>query len=200
MARNLVLALGDEQSEFSIKPLNRADIYGKRKRVALDADGQVCSRASLLDDGSLLLKSGMTAQGYFTSDGKSYKQADLAAFDASGKPLEKVPSTLGVAQKLSGPLPAETVLDLRVDSIYLLEAAQLGDKLSKSLAAGEIYGFSFNYRDDYSAESGVLLGNENGFFALIGKPVEWEWSSLGAVADLPASDADADEELDFEMF
>jgi hypothetical protein len=45
-----------------------------------------------------------------------------------------------------------------------------------------------------------LLGNENGFFALIGKPVEWEWSSLGAVADLPASDADADEELDFEMF
>jgi hypothetical protein len=142
----------------------------------------------------------MTAQGYFTSDGKSYKQADLVAFDASGKPLEKVPSTLGVAQKLSGPLPAETVLDLRVDSIYLLEAAQLGDKLSKSLAAGEIYGFSFNYRDDYSAESGVLLGNENGFFALIGKPVEWEWSSLGAVADLPASDADADEELDFEMF
>jgi hypothetical protein len=144
MARNLVLALGDEQSEFSIKPLNRADIYGKRKRVALDADGQVCSRASLLDDGSLLLKSGMTAQGYFTSDGKSYKQADLVAFDTSGKPLEKVPSTLGVAQKLSGPLPAETVLDLRVDSIYLLEAAQLGDKLSKSLAAGEIYGFSFN--------------------------------------------------------
>ena len=87
-----------------------------------------------------------------------------------------------------------------MDSIYLLEAAQLGDKLSKSLAAGDIYGFSFNYRDDYSAESGVLLGNENGFFALIGKPVEWEWSYLGAVADLPPSDADADEELDFEMF
>jgi hypothetical protein len=200
MARNLVLVLDGEQSEFGIKALNREDIYGKRKRVALDADGELCSKASLLDDGSLLLKSGMTAQGYFTADGKSYKQAELVAFDTSGKALEKVPSTLGVAQNLSGPLPAETVLDLRVDSIYQLESEQLGDKLAKSLAAGEIYGFSFNYRDDYSAESGVLLSNENGFFALIGKPVEWEWSSLTTVADLPASDVDADEELDFEMF
>jgi hypothetical protein len=200
MARNLVLVLDGEQSEFGLKPLNREDIYGKRKRVALDADGQLCGKASLLDDGSLLLKSGMTAQGYFTPDGKSYKQAELVAFDTSGKSMEKVPSTLGVAQNLSGPLPAETVLDLRVDSIYQLESEQLGDKLAKSLAAGEIYGFSFNYRDDYSAESAVLLSNENGFFALIGKPVEWEWSSLTTVADLPASDVDADEELDFEMF
>jgi hypothetical protein len=200
MARNLVLVLDGEQSEFGIKALNREDIYGKRKRVALDADGELCSKASLLDDGSLLLKSGMTAQGYFTADGKSYKQAELVAFDTSGKALEKVPSTLGVAQNLSGPLPAETVLDLRVDSIYQLESEQLGEKLAKSLAAGELYGFSFNYRDDYSAESGVLLSNENGFFALIGKPVEWEWSSLTTVADLPASDVDADEELDFEMF
>lgn len=200
MARNLVLVLDGEQSEFGIKALNREDIYGKRKRVALDADGELCSKASLLDDGSLLLKSGMTAQGYFTPDGKSYKQAELVAFDASGKEMEKVPSTLGVAQNLSGPLPAETVLDLRVDSIYQLESEQLGEKLAASLAAGKIYGFSFNYRDDYSAESGVLLSNENGFFALIGKPVEWEWSSLTTVADLPASDVDADEELDFEMF
>lgn len=200
MARNLVLVLDGEQSEFGIKALNREDIYGKRKRVALDADGELCSKASLLDDGSLLLKSGMTAQGYFTPDGKSYKQAELVAFDASGKAIEKVPSTLGVAQNLTGPLPAENVLDLRVDSIYQLESEQLGDKLAASLAAGEIYGFSFNYRDDYSAESGVLLSNENGYFALIGKPVEWEWSTLATVADLPVSDVDADEELDFEMF
>jgi hypothetical protein len=200
MASNLVLLLDGEESEFGLKRLNREDIYGKRKRVALDADGELCGKASLLDDGSLLLKSGMTAQGYFTPDGRSYKQTELVAFDSEGKPLEKVPSTLGVAQDLSGPLPAEAVLDLRVDSIYQLETEQLGDKLAKSLAAGEIYGFSFNYREDYSAESGVLLSNENGFFALIGKPVEWEWSSLTTVADLPASDVDADEELDFEMF
>lgn len=200
MARNLVLVLDGEQSEFGLKSLNREDIYGKRKRVALDADGELCSKASLLDDGSLLLKSGMTAQGYFTPDGKSFKQSDLVAFDSSGKAMEKVPSTLGVAQNLSGPLPAETVLDLKVDTIYRLESEQLGEKLAASLAAGEIYGFSFNYRDDYSAESGVLLSNDNGFFALIGKPVEWEWSSLTTVADLPASDLDADEELDFEMF
>lgn len=200
MARNLVLVLDGEQSEFGIKALNREDIYGKRKRVALDADGELCSKASLLDDGSLLLKSGMTAQGYFTPDGKGYKQAELVAFDTSGKAIEKVPSTLGVAQNLTGPLPAESVLDLRVDSIYQLESEQLGEKLAASLAAGEIYGFTFNYRDDYSAESGVLLSNENGYFALIGKPVEWEWSTLATVADLPASDIDADEELDFEMF
>lgn len=200
MARSLVLSLDGEETSFSFKPLDRADIYGKRKRVALDRDGQPCSRASLLDDGSLLLKSGMTAQGYFTSDGKSHKLADLEAFDADGKPAAKSPSTLGIAQQLEGPLDPSAVLDLRANTIYYLEPEQIGANLAAKLQAGEVYGFSFNYREDYRAESGVVLWNENGYFALIGEPVNYEWASLAVVAELPPVDTDSEDELDFEMF
>lgn len=200
MARSLVLSLDGEETSFSFKPVDRADIYGKRKRVALDRDGQPCSRASLLDDGSLLLKSGMTAQGYFTGDGKAHKLADLEAFSADGNPAVKTPSTLGVAQELRGPLDAAEVLDLRASTIYYLEPEQLGANLSAKLQSGEVYGFSFNYRDDYRAESGVLLANENGYFALIGEPVNYEWASLALVAELPPVDSDSDDDLDFEMF
>jgi hypothetical protein len=200
MARSLVLTLDGEETSFGFKPVDRADIYGKRKRVALDRDGQPCSRASLLDDGSLLLKSGMTAQGYFTQDGKSYKLADLEAFDAEGNPATKFPSTLGVAQELRGPLNPTEVLDLRANTIYYLEPEQLGANLAAKLQEGNVYGFSFNYRDDYRAESGVLLHNENGYFALIGEAVAYEWSSLEAIAELPPVDSDTDDDLDFEMF
>jgi hypothetical protein len=200
MARSLILLLDGEETSFGFKPIDRSDIYGKRKRVALDRDGQPCSRASLLDDGSLLLKSGMTAQGYFTHDGKAYKLADLQGFDADGNLATKSPSTLGVAQKLEGPLDPTEVLDLRANTIYLLEPEQLGPNLAAKLQDGNVYRFSFNYRDDYRAETGLLLSNENGFFALIGEPVSYEWASLEAVADLPPADSDSEDELDFEMF
>lgn len=200
MARSLVLSLNGEETSFGFKPVDRADIYGKRKRVAIDRDGQPCSRASLLDDGSLLLKSGMTAQGYFTGDGKAHKLADLEAFNGDGTPAVKTLSTLGVSQELRGPLAPSEVLDLRASTIYYLEPEQLGANLSAKLQAGEVYGFSFNYRDDYRAESGVLLWNENGYFALIGEPVEYEWASLAVVAELPPVDSDSDDDLDFEMF
>lgn len=200
MARSLVLTLDGEESSFGFKPVDRAAIYGKRKRVALDKNGQPCTRASLLEDGSLLLKSGMSAQGYFTGDGKSHKLADLEAFDPDGNPATKVPSTLGVAQNLRGPLDPSAVLDLRANTIYFLDPEQLGQNLATRLQSGDVYGFSFNYRDDYRAETGVLLHNENGYFALIGEPVSYEWASLAAVAELPPSDSDSDDELDFEMF
>ena len=55
MARALVLALDGEQTSFNFKPLDRADLYGKRVRVALDKDGERCTRASLLEDGLSLI-------------------------------------------------------------------------------------------------------------------------------------------------
>ena len=50
-------------------------------------------------------------------------------------------------------------------------------------------------------ETGILVANENGYFALIGEPVEYQFSALSSVvsvADEAASDSSDD--LDFEMF
>ena len=65
MAKNIIVSLDGEESSFGFKAVDRASLYGKRRRIALDKDGNPCTRGSLLEDGSLLLKSGMSGQGYF---------------------------------------------------------------------------------------------------------------------------------------
>lgn len=200
MARVISVSLDGVESSFGFKAVDRSALYGKRRRVALDRSGEPCSRASLLQDGSMLLRSGMTGQGYFLSDGTFLKQSDLEGFDAGGRPLEKVASTLGVPQPLEGPLDPSAVLNLRVETVYALDADTVSDDLLARLDAGGVYRFSFNFRDDYRAETAILLANDSGVFALIGIPVAYEWSELRAVAELPAVDDDSDDDLDFEMF
>jgi hypothetical protein len=196
----IAVSLDGAESTFGFKAVDRAAIYGKRRRVALDRDGQPCTRASLLEDGSLLLRSGMTGQGYFLPDGTFLKQSELEGFDRSGNAVEKVPSTLGVPQPLDGPINPTEVLDLRVETIYALDPDSVSDVLTSRLQAGDLFRFTFNFRDDYRAETGVLLANENGVFALIGVPVCYEWSSLQVLVDLPAADDESDDDdLDFEF-
>ena len=91
MARTIAVALAGKESSFAFKAVERSALYGKRRRVALDANGEPCGRASLLEDGSLILKSGMTGQGYFLDDGSFMKQTDLEGFDVGGTPVAKVP-------------------------------------------------------------------------------------------------------------
>ena len=79
MAKTINVVLGGEKAIFTFKPVDRSALYGRRRRVAFDTDGNECSRASLLADGSLLLQSGMTAQGYFLSDGTWVPQSELTA-------------------------------------------------------------------------------------------------------------------------
>lgn len=201
MARNIVVTINGEESSFDFKPVDRAALYGKRRRVALDRDGEACSRASLTEDGSILIKSGMTGQAYFDESGTAYKLGDLAAYGPDGKELPKVASTLGVSQELRGPVDPSEVLDTRVGTVYSLTAETVSPGLQAKLDAGDVFAFPFNYREDYRAESAFLLSNDNGLFALVGVPVEHEWASLEILAELPAADdEDADDELDFEMF
>ena len=200
MARVISVMLDGVESTFAFRAVDRSALYGKRRRVPLDRGGQPCVRASLLEDGSLLLKSGMTGQGYFLADGSFMKQADLEGFDEAGGPLVKVPSTLGVPQPLRGPVDPTEVLDLRVETVYALDPDAVDDGLMEKLKAGSIYRFAFNFREDYRAETGMLLANDNGVFALIGVPVAYEWSSLQVMTDLPPADEDTDDDLDFEMF
>lgn len=200
MARNIVVELDGEESSFDFKPIDRAALYGKRRRVALDRDGELCSRASLSEDGSILIKSGMTGQAYFDEKGQAFKLSDLAAYGPDGKELTKVASTLGVSQKLRGPIDPSELLDTRIGTVYALSAEVLGSALNEKLTKGDVFSFPFNYREDYRAESAFLLSNDNGVFVLVGVPVEYEWASLEVLAELPASDDDSDDELDFEMF
>lgn len=200
MARTICVSLDGVESSFGFKSIDRSALYGRRRRVALDRDGVQCTRASLLEDGSLLLRSGMTGQGYFLQDGTFLKQSDLEAFDETGRPLERVPSTLGIAQPLEGPVDVTEVLNMRVETVYALDPDEVDDGLMSRLTGGEIFRFAFNFRDDFRAESGILLANDQGAFALVGVPVSFEWSTLNLAPDLPMADQEAEDDLDFEMF
>ena len=200
MAKPIVLSFKGTVSKFAFKAVDRSALYGKRRRVPLDSSGGICTRAALLDDGSLLLKSGMTGQAYFLPDGTALKQSELEAFDSAGTPVEVVPSTLGVAQELEGPVGPEEVLNMKLKTIYSLVEEEVSLELRKSLEAGEVYKFRFNFRDDYEAETGYLLSNETGIYGLIGQSVSYEWAKFELMAELPAIDQDDEEELDFEMF
>ena len=95
MAKTINISYKGETAVFGYKPIDRGVLYGKRRRVPFDGEGNECVKASLLEDGSLLIKSGMTAQGYFTSDKVWVAQGDLEAINPDGSTPELFPATVG---------------------------------------------------------------------------------------------------------
>ena len=200
MAKTINISYKGESAVFAYKPIDRGVLYGKRRRVPLDAEGNECVKASLLADGSLLIRSGMTAQGYFTPEHIWVAQAELEAINPDGTVPEIIPSTVGEvveAQEIS----ATEALNLRFGTTYALEAEQLADLIKKDLDSGILLTFPFNPRADYQLETGILVGNENGYFAVIGEPVTYEFASLASVVSVTEEAAtENSDDLDFEMF
>ncbi|MCA9692272.1 MAG: hypothetical protein KC636_21920 [Myxococcales bacterium] len=188
------------ESSFKLSKLDRVKLYGKRQRITLDPEGNRCERAELTRDGALLVRSGMTAQGYFDAGGRWIPNGDLVGLDKDGNTVPLAPSTLGVTQKLEGPVAPEEVLDLNMRAVYVLEAEDLDHNLDVELRGGKVFKFPFNYRSDYNAETAYLVANKGGYFALIGHPGITDWCELETVAVDTFDDGEDDDDLDFEMF
>ncbi len=201
MAKAIVVDRGGAVSSFDFSKVTRSKLYGRRRRMPLDPSGRACTRAALTADGSLLLRAGMTAQGYFDGDGTWVPNKELVGLDADGKVLDKLPSTLGVAQELVGPVPPQELLDLRVAAVYALEPTDVEAGLQADLDAGKIFRFPFVYRGGHTTQTGFLAANPEGTFAIVGATTTPEWCTLDAVLppDFEDDDAFADD-LDFEMF
>jgi len=72
MSKSIVLNFEGGASRFAFSKLDRKKLYGYRRRISLDANGEPCKKGSLTEDGRFVLQSGMTAQGYFTSGNMSH--------------------------------------------------------------------------------------------------------------------------------
>lgn len=199
MAKGLTLIYQGKESELGLQSFDRADVYGKRRRLALGPDGDPCVRISMLADGSLALRTGMTGQGYFLNDGTVLKQAELEAFTIDGKKLEKVPSTLGNPQKINEVAEPTELLDLKVTAIYALQPDQLDSALKSALDSGEIFKIQFTFRDSYEPGDAFIFSNAEGIFMLVGNQIDYEWTSLETLASLPSQDDIDDDDLDFDM-
>jgi hypothetical protein len=200
MAKLLLLSHEGTVSRFDFSKVAREKLYGRRVRVPLDPDGERCTRAELTDDGWILLRRGMSAQGYFDEDGTYISSRDLVGLSDTGEALERVPSTLGEEQSLVGPVDPSEVLDLKLMAVYALVPHELDAALQTALESGAIFRFPFNYRADFQAETAFLIHNEHGLFALVGQPAPPEWSALEQAATTFAADEEDDDDLDFEMF
>ena len=200
MARTIIVSLDGAESSFGFSRLDRAKLYATRKRLPLDSKGNPCKRAELADDGSMLISSGMTGQGYFDESGRWVATKELVGIDDDGNEVELQPTTMGVAQELEEVGP-EAVLDASTGSIYMLDAQEVDDALKKALDDGKIYRFPFNLRADYHMETAYMLSNDHGIFVLLGDTVDTPWCELEKPAVLIEDDEDTDDsELDFEMF
>ncbi len=200
MAKAIIVTHNGEESRFDFAKLERAKLYGSRRRVALDATGAPCKRASLTQDGRFLLQSGMTAQGYLAADGRWIPNAELVGLDAEGRVVEKQPSTLGVAQPLAE-VPPRDLFDLRVSSTYALTVQHLESGLQAALDAGKVFRFDFNYRGDFRPETAFLVKNDAGYFAIVGALATPIWIEPAASPPpIPAAEDAASDDLDFEMF
>jgi hypothetical protein len=199
MAKPLMVSLGSEVFSFSVSEVERADLYGSRKRLPTDDGGRTCVRAALTQDGSLLIASGMSGQGYFNAAGQFVPRGKLVGLDTQGSLVESQPSTLGVPQALEGPVDPSRVLDLELLSVYLIAPEQDAGSLLDRLKAGEIFACDFNYAASLEVERAYLLSNDHGLFALVGKSVAVGWVEEGTRFAPPVEETEASDELDFEM-
>jgi hypothetical protein len=198
MPRPIVVILDNKNSEFSFKKLERRKLYGSKKRIALDKDGHQCKKASITEDGAFLLKTGMSVQGYFDNSENWIPNKELVGL-LDGVVVEKNDSTLGVPQQLEAVEPS-VLLDCRIQSTYLLDEQNIDEALAKALDEGQLFRFCFNYRADYHAETGFLLKNPEGYFALVGIPAESTWQAPSAPPPIDDDEDELDDDLDFEMF
>ena len=201
MGRGIVVGWNGERSEFEISKVDRDRLYGRKVRLVVDEQARACRSALLTRDGSAVAPAGCVAILYVDESFEVVERSDLRAVDADGAPLTIVKSTLGVEQPLKGPVEGSRVLECQVVSVYALTPTMLGDGLRQGLEAGRIYETSFNYRDDFNAETCFLLKNESGYFALVGNPLRLEYLGRDAPALAPpAAEEETDEdELDFSM-
>ncbi|MEO1369976.1 MAG: hypothetical protein AAFX50_22570, partial [Acidobacteriota bacterium] len=169
MARSIVVDFQGESSSFAFRKVDRGKLYGTRKRVALDPSGAACERAALTEDGSLILRQGMLAQGYFDREGRWIPQKELVGLDASGEVLEQRSSTLGEAVALEGPVPVTDLLGVRTQSVYALEPEEVSEALRSRLLAGEIFRLPFVYRTSWDESFAWLVANMDGeLYAILG--------------------------------
>ncbi len=201
MAKPIILNWNGTDNAFAFSKLDRTKLYGYKTRQLVDEAGENCLSAYLTGDGSAIVPSGGLAQVYVNDDYATIERADLKAIDDEGNELKKKPSTLGVAQELTGPVSPQEVLDYTITSVYQLDPETVSDELLSALSSGQIFASEFSYRGDYELQKLFLLQNESGQnFALIAAASNFEFLHREVVPDLDIEeDDDLSDDFDFSM-
>lgn len=202
MARAIVVSWDGEESAFGFAKVEREKLYGRKRRVVVDEQSRPCQAAWLTADGSALVPSGGTAHVWTDEQWNAAETEERLAVDEQGTALEAKASTLGVAQAAEI-VDAARVLEHVTVSVYQLLPESISPKLAEVLASGAILEIPFRYREGYDEDAMFVLRNEEGLFALVGRPAGFEFLEREqAPLALDGGAAEADElsdDLDFSM-
>jgi hypothetical protein len=155
------------------------------------------------ESGTLIIPKGGIALGII-SNGFWIQRSELKAVYEDGTPAELLPSSYSVPIELSKKVSVDEFLDHSIISFYQLDGAS--DELI-DFVGGDIYSFTYCYRDSYEGKTAFLLtagDDSKNLFMMIGVRNEFEMLNLAQtaiVAEEPEiEEEDEDTEIDFSMF
>ncbi len=191
MQRILEIGYEGRESSFSITRISRSKLYGSKRRIPVDGQGNECSRASLTRDGMFILPTGGTATLYLDGNGDVVERNQLQAIDMDGEMLKPGERVLDRAFEVGQVVQAADLLECTITQVYVLEPIFLSQELGSSLSQGEILYLTLPTPTNHLFRRFFLVGNESGFFLLIGNATGFEFIGL-AEADLSPPDMDED--------
>jgi hypothetical protein len=198
MAKPLQFTGAGVSCTAQIEKVDRDKIYGWVNTRALDATGELCVTASVLEDGKTLIPAGGFTLLLVSENGSEIARKDLIAKDQNGNTLEIIASSFDAPVELRADVTLENFLDLQVKTVYQLSMDSGKDELLAKLSKG-LLAFNFNYRAGYETDTGYLVALDNEIFAIIGRPTQFEFIKLETLAVEEDDEHDEDESLDFGM-
>jgi len=199
MPKEAILNFQGNLVKTNLTKVDRNKVYGWSEDVYTDKFGNLCTWATLLNDGVTLVSSGGTALKTFNNFGKEVSKSDLVAVFNDGELANLISSVFDAETTLSNEKTLEDLMNMEVKSVYQLDVLDNRDLLKKWLVEFKVLYLPFNYRTDYESDDAFLLNQGELFFIITGTIKEFQYSSLQATPELE-SDAEESDEIDFNMF
>ena len=203
MGKNIHFVIEGKSWSAGISKVDRNKVYGHVEEIISDSNGELCSVASILEDGQTIIVSGATALKTLDSENKEISKDAIKTVNLDGTDAVLVPSSYDTDAVLT-PGTLDDLFNLEITAVYQLvwedEAAKLD--LIAYLGTNKVLKFVFNYRADYEGADAVLITAQNQVFALTGKFLEFQFLENKQVIVLEDTDADAtveEDSMDFGM-
>ena len=176
MGKNINFVIDGKSWSAGISKVDRNKVYGHVEEVITDSNGELCTVASILDDGQTIIVSGATALKTVDSENKEITKDAIKTVNLDGSDAVLVPSSYDTDVVLT-PGTLDDLFNLEITTVYQLvwedEAAKLD--LITYLGTNKVLKFVFNYRADYEGADAVLITAQNQVFALTGRFLEFQF-------------------------
>ena len=189
MSRKFDIAYQGNILRIALHRVDRSRLYGAARRIGLDAKGRECASALLTRDGKHVLGPGATAEMYLNDKGDVVTRENLARADDRGQPADGDGAIPNSPNELTGPVPAEALLECVVTAVYEVDTSEIDSTLAAALSRGEIF---------HLPDKGFLLANEHCVFLVAAEPARFDFIGRDRRIVFEEDDDNEYDDLDFE--